>query len=247
MKRNIKLTIEYDGKEFKGWQKQPGRLNIQGEIEKALSEICNEEIELVASGRTDAGVHAIGQVANFKTTSTIELDKIPLALNSKLKKSISIKKAEDVDDRFHSRISCKRKTYRYVINNSKYESAIKRNHETYIPNKMNIDKMKEAITYFVGEHDFKAFCASGAGSKSTVRTIYEAKLEKTEDERIIIELTGNGFLYNMIRIIAGTLIEVGVGNIEAKEIKTIIENKKRENAGKTLLANGLFLVNVEYK
>lgn len=187
-----------------------------------------------------------GQVANFKTTSKIELDKIPLALNSKLKKSISIKGVEEVDERFHSRITCKKKTYRYVINNSKYESAINRNHETYLPNKMSIEKMNEAIEFFKGEHDFKAFCASGAGSKSTVRTIYDVKLYKTEEDRIIIELTGNGFLYNMIRIIAGTLFDVGVGNIKPEDVKAIIESKDRTRAGKTLLPNGLFLVNVEY-
>ncbi len=245
--RNIKLVIEYDGKEFNGWQKQPTKLNIQGEIEKAIKQITGEEVDLTASGRTDAGVHALGQVANFKTNSNIPIEKIPIALNSNLKKSIVIKSAEEVEERFHSRLNCKRKTYRYIINNSKYGTAIYRNLETHIPMKLDIQKMQEAVKYFEGEHDFKAFKASGTSSKSSVRTIYKAEVIDAGNERIYIELTGNGFLYNMVRIIAGTLVEVGLGKIEPNEIKTIRESKKRENAGKTLPPQGLYLVNVEYE
>ena len=245
--RNIKLTIEYDGKDFNGWQKQPNKLNIQGEIERAIKQITGEEVDLTASGRTDAGVHALGQVANFKTNSNIPIEKIPIALNSNLKKSIVIKSAEEVEERFHSRLNCKRKTYRYIINNSKYGTAIYRNLETHIPMKLDIQKMQEAVKYFEGEHDFKAFKASGTSSKSSVRTIYKTEVIDAGNERIYIELTGNGFLYNMVRIIAGTLVEVGLGKIEPNEIKTIIESKKRENAGKTLPPQGLYLVNVEYE
>ena len=245
--RNIKLVIEYDGKEFNGWQKQPNKLNIQGEIERAIKQITGEEVDLTASGRTDAGVHALGQVANFKTNSNIPIEKIPIALNSNLKKSIVIKSAEEVEERFHSRLNCKRKTYRYIINNSKYGTAIYRNLETHIPMKLDIQKMQEAVKYFEGEHDFKAFKASGTSSKSSVRTIYKTEVIDAGNERIYIELTGNGFLYNMVRIIAGTLVEVGLGKIEPNEIKTIIESKKRENAGKTLPPQGLYLVNVEYE
>ena len=245
--RNIKLVIEYDGKEFNGWQKQPTKLNIQGEIERAIKQITGEDVDLTASGRTDAGVHAFGQVANFKTNSNIPIEKIPIALNSNLKKSILIKSAEEVEERFHSRLNCKRKTYRYIINNSKYGTAIYRNLETHIPMKLDIQKMQEAVQYFEGEHDFKAFKASGTSSKSSVRTIYKAEVIDAGNERIYIDLTGNGFLYNMVRIIAGTLVEVGLGKIEPNEIKTIIESKKRENAGKTLPPQGLYLVNVEYE
>ncbi len=245
--RNIKLVIEYDGKEFNGWQKQPTKLNIQGEIERAIKQITGEEVDLTASGRTDAGVHALGQVANFKTNSNIPIEKIPIALNSNLKKSIVIKSAEEVEERFHSRLNCKRKTYRYIINNSKYGTAIYRNLETHIPIKLDIQKMQEAVKYFEGEHDFKAFKASGTSSKSSVRTIYQAKVIDVGNERIYIELTGNGFLYNMVRIISGTLVEVGLGKIQSKDIQTIIESKKRENAGKTLPPQGLYLVNVEYE
>ena len=229
-----------------GWQKQPNKLNIQGTIEQAIKQVVKEEVELNASGRTDAGVHALGQVANFKTNSNIPIEKLPIAINTNLKKSIRIIKAEEVDDSFHSRLSCKKKTYRYVINNSSVESAIYRNLETYIPYKLDISKMKKAIKYFEGKHDFKAFKASGTSSRSSVRIIYKAEIKEAEKGRIYIELTGNGFLYNMVRIIAGTLVEVGQGKIEPEEIINIINSGKREKAGKTLPPNGLYLVNVEY-
>ena len=207
--RNIKLTIEYDGKEFNGWQKQPNKLNIQGNIEKAIESIVGHEVDLTASGRTDAGVHAIGQVANFKTDSQIPIEKMAIAINSRLKKSIVIKKAEDVDEKFHSRLSCRQKTYRYIINNSKHGTAIYRDLEYHMPIKLNIEEMKKAVKYFEGEHDFSAFKASGTSSKSSVRTIYKAEVIE-DGERIKIELTGNGFLYNMVRIISGTLVDVGL-------------------------------------
>ena len=230
-----------------GWQKQPNKLNIQGNIEQAIKNVTGEEVELFASGRTDAGVHSFGQVANFKTESLIPIEKIPIALNTNLKKSIRIIKAEEVDERFHSRLSCKKKTYRYVINNSSCESAIYRNLETYIPMKLDVSKMKEAAKYFEGEHDFKAFRASGTSSKSSVRTIYKLEILEKENNRIYIEVTGNGFLYNMVRIISGTLVEVGLGKIKQEEIREIIDSKDRSRAGKTLPAHGLFLLNVEYE
>ena len=222
--RNIKLIIEYDGKGFNGWQKQPNKLNIQGEIEKAIGEITGEEIELIASGRTDGGVHSLGQTANFKTNSSIDIERFPIAINSKLKQSIVIKSAEEVEERFHSRYSVKSKKYRYTINNSKYGSAIYRDFEYHFPIKLNVENMKKAAKEFEGEHDFKAFKASG----------------------IYIELTGSGFLYNMVRIISGTLLDVGIGKIKPEEIANIIESKERARAGKTLPARGLCLVEVTY-
>ena len=187
-----------------------------------------------------------GQVANFKTNSNIPIEKFAIAINSHLKKSIIIKLAEEVDEKFHSRLSCKRKTYRYVINNSKVGTAIYRNLETYIPIKLEVEKMKQAISFFEGEHDFKAFKASGTSSKSSVRTIYKAEIIQKPEDRIWIELTGNGFLYNMVRIIAGTLVEVGLGNIQPETIPSIIQEGERANAGKTLPPQGLYLVKVEY-
>ena len=243
--RNIKLTIEYDGKDFKGWQKQPNKPNIQGEIERAIYNITKEEVDLIGSGRTDAGVHALGQVANFKTNSNIPIEKLALAINSQLKNSIIIKKAEEVDERFHSRYNAKHKTYRYIINNSPCGTAIYRNLEYCFPIKLDVAKMQEAAKYFKGEHDFKAFKSSGTSAKNSVRTIYNASV-KQEGEKIIIELTGNGFLYNMVRIISGTLLDVGLQKIKPEEIKNIIEEKDRQKAGKTLPAHGLYLVEVKY-
>ncbi|MBR2241419.1 MAG: tRNA pseudouridine(38-40) synthase TruA [Clostridia bacterium] len=244
--RNIKLVIEYDGKDFNGWQKQPSKLNIQGEIERAIMEITKEDdIDLTASGRTDAGVHALGQVANFKTNSNIPVEKFPIAINTKVKKSIVIKSAEEVPERFHSRYNCKKKTYRYIINNSEYGSAIYRNQEYHVPQKLNIEEMKKAIKFFEGEHDFKGFKASGTSSKNSVRKIYKTKIYE-KDERIIIELTGSGFLYNMVRIISGTLVDVGLGKIKSDDIPNIILSGDRKKAGKTLPPQGLYLLKVEY-
>lgn len=243
--RNIKLIIEYDGKGFNGWQKQPDKLNIQGEIEKAIEEITGEKVDLTASGRTDAGVHSLGQTANFKTESKIPIEKFAKAINSRLKKSVVIKSAEEVDERFHSRYSVKSKTYRYIINNSENGTAIYRGLEYHVPMKLDYEKMNEAIKYFIGEHDFKAFKASGTSSKSSVRTILDGSVRK-EDERIIIEITGTGFLYNMVRIISGTLLEVGLGKIKPEEITDIINSQDRIKAGKTLPAHGLYLLEVNY-
>ena len=187
-----------------------------------------------------------GQVANFKTNSKLPIEKFPIALNSNLKSSIKIQKAEEVDERFHSRLNCKKKTYRYIINNSKNGTAIYRNLETHIPQKLDVEKMQQAVKYFEGEHDFKAFRSSGTSSKSSVRTIYKAEVIEMPNERIYIELTGSGFLYNMVIIISGTLVDVGLGKIEPDQIKDIIESKDRTKAGKTLQPQGLYLLKVEY-
>ena len=186
-----------------------GKLNIQGEIERAIKAVTGEEVELYASGRTDAGVHSFGQTANFKIESNIPVEKIPLALNSKLKRTIVVQSAEEVDERFHARYCCKGKTYRYVINNTLCGSAVYRDLEYHMPLKLDVEAMQKAASYFVGEHDFTAFRSSGTSSKSSVRTIMKAEVEK-QGEKIYIELTGNGFLYNMVRIISGTLVEVGL-------------------------------------
>lgn len=243
--RNIKLTIEYDGKDFNGWQKQPNKLNIQGEIEKAIQNVTGEQVNLIGSGRTDAGVNAFGQVANFKIDSEFPIEKMATAINSQLKKSIRVKKAEEVSSDFHSRYNCHSKTYNYVIDNSEQGSAIYRNLSYHVSKKLNIEKMQKAISYFIGEHDFSSFKSSGTSSKSSVRTIYNATVVK-ENDKVTISLTGNGFLYNMVRIISGTLVEVGLNNIEPQEIPKIIEAKNRQMAGKTLPSQGLFLINVEY-
>ncbi len=224
-----------------------GKESIQGEIIKAINAVTKEDVELNSSGRTDAGVHALGQVANFKTNSKIETKKIPYALNSKLPNSIVIKDAEEVEDRFHSRYNCKKKTYRYIINNNEFPSALNRYREFHMPIPLNFEDMKKAIKYFEGTHDFAGFKSSGgAPKKTTIRTIYKASIEKTSDNRIILELTGDGFLYNMVRIISGTIVDVGLGKISLKDIPKIIDSKDRKKAGKTLPPHGLYLVQVSY-
>ncbi len=245
--RNIKITIEYDGKNFPGWQSQPGKVSIQTEIEKAIYEITGEEVDLIASGRTDAGVHALGQVANFHTNTKIEISKIPYAINSKLPNSIVVKDAVEVDERFHARYNCKLKTYRYIINNNEFPSALNRYREFHLPYKLNYADMEKAIKYFEGEHDFKAFKSSGGNAKkTTIRTLTDCNIKK-EDGRIYIELTGNGFLYNMVRIISGTILDVGLGKIKADDIPEIINSGIRERAGRTLPPHGLYLVKVNYE
>ena len=186
--RNIKLIIEYDGKDFNGWQKQPKHLNIQGEIEKAIQGVTGEEVDLIGSGRTDAGVHALGQVANFHTNSKIPIDKMAIAINSQLKKSIVIQNALEVDERFHSRYHAKKKTYQYIINCSPYGTAIYRQLEYCFPMKLNVEAMRKAAKYFEGEHDFSGFKASGTSNKNSIRTIYQLEVLK-QSERIIIRVT----------------------------------------------------------
>ena len=244
--RNIKIIIEYDGKNFAGWQSQPDKVSIQSEIEKAIKEITGEDVELIASGRTDAGVHAIGQTANFHTNSNIEIEKFPYAINSKLPKSIIIKSAEEVEERFHSRYNCKGKTYRYIINNNEFPSALDRYREFHMPYKLDKEAMKKALKEFEGQHDFKGFKSSGGSQKkTTVRTL--AKCEMIEkDGKIIIELTGDGFLYNMVRIICGTVVDVGLGKLKVEDIKEVLESGDRTKAGKTLPPHGLYLLYVYY-
>jgi len=244
--RNIKLIIEYDGKNFAGWQTQPEKVSIQGEIIKAIQTITGEEIELNASGRTDAGVHALGQVANFKTNCKIETEKIPYAINSKLPNSIVIKKAEEVEERFHSRYNCKGKTYRYLIRNSEFPSALNRYREFHVPQKLDIEKMQRVIKLFEGTHDFKGFKSSGGNQKkTTVRTLTKCEL-KQEGELLSIELSGDGFLYNMVRIISGTILDVGLGKIKEEDMLRILESGDRSLAGRTLPPHGLYLVEVRY-
>lgn len=197
-------------------------------------------------GRTDAGVHALGQVANFKTETKIETAKIPYALNSKLPNSIVIKSAEEVEERFHSRYNCIGKTYKYIINNDEFPSALNRYREFHVSQKLDIESMEKALKYFEGTHDFKGFKSSGGNlKKTTVRTLTKCELKK-ENTRIIIELSGDGFLYNMVRIISGTILDVGLGKIKVEDIPNIIESGDRKLAGRTLPPHGLYLVEVKY-
>lgn len=243
--RNIKLIIEYDGASYHGWQRQDNALSVQEVMEKAITRLTGVECSLNASGRTDVGVHAIGQVANFITQSTVPADRFSYAINSLLPVDIVVKKSEQVPMAFHSRFSAKGKKYKYIILNSPIRSALMRNRAYFVPEILDLDAMKEALQHFKGEHDFVAFMASGSSVKSTVRTVFDISLERDGD-LIELKISGNGFLYNMVRIIAGTLVEVGKGKIKPSQIQTIIKARNRKMAGITAPAHGLYLVEVYY-
>ncbi|KXG74750.1 tRNA pseudouridine(38-40) synthase TruA [Thermotalea metallivorans] len=244
--KNVKLTIEYDGTGFHGWQRQEKERTVQEEIEKALSKIIKKKIVVHGSGRTDAGVHAMGQVANFVETFSIPVEKIPLAANALLPDDVAIKEAVEVDMKFHARYSATGKKYIYKIYNSSLRSPLYRNYAYFVPNVLHMEAIKEASKFFWGEHDFYAFMASGSNVKDTVRRIDSLHVYR-EGEIMTIEVAGNGFLYNMVRIIAGTLVDVGKGKILSKDIPQIILSKDRTRAGHTAPPQGLYLAEVFYE
>lgn len=240
---NIKILIEYEGTNFSGWQKQPGLSTIQGEIENALQIISGKQIQVFASGRTDAGVHALAQVANFAFDTKIPAQRIKNALNHYLPDEIRVLVSEEVEEGFHARFTAKRKTYLYRIQTGGVKRPFERNISYYVRGDLDLDKMRTAAEFFVGEHDFSAFKSEGSSAQNFVRNIYSLTITKNHDV-IEIEITGNGFLYNMVRIIAGTLIEIGKG--KSYNISKILASKDREEAGPTAPARGLFLKRVEY-
>ena len=244
--RNIKLVIEYDGTKYNGWQSQKNGVGIQELITNAIHQVTNEDIKINGSGRTDAGVHAFGQTANFFTESNIPADKFPVAINSFLPKDIVIKSAEDMDMDFHARYSVKGKKYMYIVNNSKVRSALDFYREYHFGQELDYKKMKKASEYFEGTYDFRGFMASGSSVKDTIRSVTKVQLKKRDDGRIIFNFTGEGFLYNMVRIMVGTLIDVGLGKINPEDIPDIIKSKDRTRAGKTVPAQGLYLMEVYY-
>jgi len=244
--RNIKMTLAYDGTRYNGWQKQGNTVNtIQGKLTDILSEICDEEIELIGSGRTDAGVHAYNQVANFKTMATFSLEDLKKNINKKLESDICIKTAEEVDLRFHSRYNAVSKKYLYYIWNHVDINVFERKYSCHICTALNINKMKEAADLFIGTHDFRGFSSDSRTKKSTVRTIYSIEITNNNGMLEIL-FHGNSFLYNMVRIITGTLIEVGLGLTDIIVIKDIFQNKKRQAAGYKVPPHGLFLNEVIY-
>lgn len=243
--RNIKLNIEYDGTNYGGWQKQKNNRTIQQCIEEAIKLLTGEEVELIGSSRTDAGVHAKGMVANFITNSQIPADKFREAINTKLPDDIGIIKSEEVDKNFHSRYDSKGKTYCYTLVNRYEKVCIGRNYVYQVRDELNYNLMKEAAKYFLGKHDFRAFKTNGSSVKTSVRTISGLKLELKGDV-IKIFVSADGFLYNMVRIIVGTLIEVGKGKIKPEDIESIIKNGDRSKAGPCVPPNGLVLEKVFY-
>lgn len=258
--RNIKLTIQYDGSNYHGWQFQPNGLSIQQVIEEAIARITQVKHRLNASGRTDAGVHALMQVANFKTGSMLDTAKLQKGLNSALPKDIVILDAEEVPLDFHAKKSSKKKIYRYYIYNSRVPDAFSFRYAKYIPYYIDVPLIKEASKYFLGTNDFSAFRSSSCEAKTTTRTIFRLDVSQNisndvEDKgmnsdfkpcQIVIEVEGNGFLKNMVRNIVGTLIEIGRKKLPPESIKDILASRDRKQAGPTASPNGLFLVKVFY-
>ena len=245
MKR-IKLTVAYDGTNYHGWQVQPNAVTIEGKLNEAISELTKETIQVIGASRTDAGVHALGNVAVFDTESRIPSEKFSYALNQRLPDDIVIQQSQEVDKDFHPRYCTCEKTYEYVILNRKFPLPEYRNTAFFYYGDLDIKAMQEATKAFLGEHDFAGFCSAGAQVKTTVRTIYDLTVEKKDNDMICIRVRGNGFLYNMVRIIAGTLLEVGKGNIEAKSLENRIAAADRSQAGPTAPARGLKLIRIQY-
>ncbi|MDO5398534.1 MAG: tRNA pseudouridine(38-40) synthase TruA [bacterium] len=242
---NIKLKIQYDGTEYHGWQVQPGNITIQEVLAKAVCRISGEEIKLKGCGRTDAGVHAEGYVCNFRTNARIPAERWPYALNSKLPPDIVCKSAEEAADSFDSNRSAKAKRYIYRIYNSDIPDAFLNRYSWQYKHRLDDEKMRRAAEAFIGKHDFIGFASSGFTVKTTVRTIYS--LDVTRDgDLITIDVCGNGFLYNMVRIIAGTLVFAGSGKIKPEDMEAVIASKCRERAGVTAPAHGLCLKEVYY-
>ncbi|MCD6093770.1 MAG: tRNA pseudouridine(38-40) synthase TruA [Candidatus Omnitrophica bacterium] len=259
--RNIKLTLEYDGTDYGGWQTQRAKgkeqsakceiKTIQETIEKNLERILQERINLIGSGRTDAGVHALGYVANFKTKNPLSINSLQMALNSLLPDDIVVKKVEEVDEKFHARYSAKSKVYQYTILNNPLPSPLLRRWTYFYPYSLNIALLKREAKYLLGRHDFSSFCASGSGVKDTTRTIKKISVSKIPATRyplpatlIFITIEADGFLYKMVRNIVGTLIDINRGKI--KGIKEVLNAFNRRKAGETVPAQGLCLLKVRY-
>ena len=244
--RNIKLTIEYDGGAYHGWQIQPGLRTIQGVMREQITQIIQEKVNLIGAGRTDAGVHALAQVANFKTENTIDLLSLQRGLNSLLPPDIVVKVVEEVEDEFHARFSARSKVYEYHILNRSYPSAILRDYAWFIPHDIDLTPMRRCGKLLIGSHDFSSFRASGDESRHSMREIIRLEIKRREDNLVVIAIEANAFLREMVRSIVGTLVDVGRGKASVPEFKEIFEAHDRRRAGMTAPAYGLFLVEVKY-
>lgn len=243
--RNIRLTLQYDGSAYHGWQVQNDAETVQGKLETAIKDITGETLRVTGCGRTDAGVHARKYIANFHTHSSISASRLPYALNSHLPNDIVCIEAEEAENEFHSKNCAVGKKYLYQINCAPMPDAFLRNYEWHCRYPLNVDEMRRASKAFIGTHDFIGFSSSGRTVKTTVRTIYELNIIQN-GSNILIEVVGNGFLYNMVRIITGTLVFVGSGKISADDMEQIIASGDRTRAGITAPPQGLFLTEVYY-
>lgn len=246
MKKRVKLIVAYDGTAYHGWQVQPNAVTVEGVLNEKLTELLGEEITVTGASRTDAGVHSLGNVAVFDTETRIPADKISYALNQRLPEDIVVQDSAEVPADFHPRFTDSQKTYEYRILNRRFPIPTLR-HDTYFYYRpLDVEAMKEAAGYLVGEHDFKSFCTVGAQVETTVRTIYDLTVTKEEDV-IKIRVTGNGFLYNMVRILAGTLISVGIHEREPEDMTRVLAACDRTAAGPTAPACGLTMVGISYE
>lgn len=243
--RNIKLTVAYDGTDFHGFQVQPALRTVQGELEQAIHKLTGVTLQINGSGRTDAGVHARGQAVNFHTSSRIPVEKWPIAMNTVLPADVVIYAAEEVPPTFHSRYDAVGKVYIYQIDQSLSPDVFMRKYAWHVPYPLQLDSMREAASYFTGEHDFTSFCNVATPVKDKRRTIYDISVEP--DQHILrIRVHGSGFLWNMVRILAGTIVDVGKGRIAPKQIPEILSAADRTKAGVTAPAHGLTLDKVMY-
>lgn len=246
-KRRIRLYVQYDGTNYHGWQVQNNGITIESELNRSIRELTGEEILVIGASRTDSGVHALCNVAVFDTESRIPPEKFCHALNAKLPEDIRITRSDEVPDDWHPRKRKAGKIYEYRICTSEILPPTKRLYCHHVYRKLNLEAMREAAEYLVGEHDFKSFCQEGAQVLTTVREITGLTiLEKKDESELIIRVEGNGFLYNMVRIIVGTLLEVGYGRLRPEDMKTILERKDRSAAGPTAPAKGLILKKITF-
>jgi len=243
----ILLTVSYDGTNYAGWQRQENAVAVQQKVEEALSTLLNRQITVTAASRTDAGVHALGQRICFLAPDLrVPLDKLPMVLVGLLPSDISITAAEEVPEDFTPRFSPIHKTYEYNFYNNPYPNPLLARYSAFVPHKLNISEMQEAAKMFIGRHDFAAFCATGSSAKTTVREIFYCEISRQSDSIITLTITGNAFLYNMVRIIAGTILYVGMGKIKPGDIPGIIASRNRTRSGKTMPPQGLVLLEIKY-
>ena len=246
MKKRILLVVAYDGTCYHGWQIQPNGITIESELNRCLTELLSEEIKVSGASRTDSGVHALGNLAVFDTESRIPGEKFSYALNQRLPEDIRIQKSVEVAPEFHPRRMATRKTYEYRITCAPFPIPTKRLYAHYIYHQPDVAAMQKAAEYLVGEHDFASFCSAGNQTETTVRTIYSLQVTR-QDIDVVIRIQGNGFLYNMVRILAGTLLEVGLGRRKPEDMSGILAAKDREAAGPTAPARGLTLIGYEFE
>ena len=245
MKR-IKLVVAYDGTNYCGWQAQPNAVTIEGVLNEALSQLLGEEICVIGASRTDSGVHSLGNVAVFDTGTRIPPEKICYALNQRLPEDIVVQDSSEVPLQFHPRKCYSEKTYEYRILNRKIPVPTLRRHTYFYYRSLDVSRMQQGASYLVGRHDFKSFCSVKTQAEDTVRKILSCSVEKSAEDVVTIRITGTGFLYNMVRIIAGTLISVGIGEIQPQAVAQILEQKNRRAAGPTAPPEGLIMMKINF-